>query len=503
MLSRLTVLLLLLVNGLGAEASTLKGLVLAHSLGGPPVSNIPVSAPGVANPTTTGESGDFTLQFPGAQPGDVVQVTVNKPGYVVVNYVQLRVVLPKNPDAEPLTLLLCKEDQFEEYARQFYRLKSLDAVEQTYKAQVKKLKESNRQTVAAMAKLREERDQARASAEKAADEVARLKPGDTSDLYAQAMSLFLQGKVQDAIRVLDEEKLRKSIEAAEAKKTEAEREMAKAVQGYLLKATLLTTQFQFAEAEGVYESAIQAAPDDMNAHLGFARFSLDLNHFSTSRREYRQALEISQRNRDQASVATTLNELGVMDIIQNRREEARQHFEEALRIHRQLAQQNPDTSLPDVAATLNNLGSLDIMQNRREEGRQDYGEAVKVFRQLAKKNPDTYLPLVAATLNNLGNLDLHQNRMEEGRQDYGEAVKAFRQLAKRNPDTYLPLVAITLLNLGALDVAQNQAAAANGHFQEALSIFKELSKHDPVRYAAEMATIESALAKLGRSSANE
>jgi hypothetical protein len=82
-------------------------------------------------------------------------------------------------------------------------------------------------------------------------------------------------------------------------------------------------------------------------------------------------------------------------------------------------------------------------------------------------------------------------------------VKAFRQLAKRNPDTYLPLVAITLLNLGALDVAQNQAAAANGHFQEALSIFKELSKHDPVRYAAEMATIESALAKLGRSSANE
>jgi hypothetical protein len=234
MLSRLTVLLLLLVNGLGAEASTLKGLVLAHSLGGPPVSNIPVSAPGVANPTTTGESGDFTLQFPGAQPGDVVQVTVNKPGYVVVNYVQLRVVLPKNPDAEPLTLLLCKEDQFEEYARQFYRLKSLDAVEQTYKAQVKKLKESNRQTVAAMAKLREERDQARASAEKAADEVARLKPGDTSDLYAQAMSLFLQGKVQDAIRVLDEEKLRKSIEAAEAKKTEAEREMAKAVQGYLL-----------------------------------------------------------------------------------------------------------------------------------------------------------------------------------------------------------------------------------------------------------------------------
>src|ERR1035438_4935573 len=99
MLPRLVILIMLLLSDLGAEAGTLNVVVLANQLGGPPVSGVKISAPG-ANPGETGAvSGSFTLQFPNAQPGDVVHVTVNKPGYEVVNYVQLRVVLPKNADA--------------------------------------------------------------------------------------------------------------------------------------------------------------------------------------------------------------------------------------------------------------------------------------------------------------------------------------------------------------------------------------------------------------------
>src|SRR5664280_167679 len=348
MFSRAFVLFVFLLSGAGVEASSLKGMVLANQQGGSPVARVKIGAAG-ANPTETGESGSFTLQFPNAQPGDVVQVTVNRPGYVVVNYVQLRMVLPKNADTEPLTLLLCKEAEREEWARQFYRLKSLDAVEQTYKARVKQLEESNQQTAAAMAKLREERDQAKAAAEKAADELARLKPGDTTDLYAEAMSLFLKGKVQEALQVLGNEKLRKSIEVAQKRKAEAEKAVDNAVQGYLLKARLLTTQFQFAQAEKVYESAIQAAPDSPYAHLEFALFSQELNHFSDARREYLRALEIAHRNGNQGDVAATLNNLGLLDAAQNRMEEARGHYEEALKTYRQLAQHSPDTYLPYVA----------------------------------------------------------------------------------------------------------------------------------------------------------
>ena len=58
---------------------------------------------------------------------------------------------------------------------------------------------------------------------------------------------------------------------------------------------------------------------------------------------------------------------------------------------------------------------MDQSQNRMEEARQRYEEALKIRRQLAQQNSDTYLPYVAATLNDLGNLDSAQNRMEEAR----------------------------------------------------------------------------------------
>ena len=123
MLIRWVVLMAWLLSSVTVEAGTLKGVVLANQIGGTPVGKVPISAPG-ANPTETDSTGSFTLRFPNAQPGDVVQLVVSQPAYVVVNYIQLRPILPKNPESEVLIVLLCKEEHREEWTRQFYRLKA-------------------------------------------------------------------------------------------------------------------------------------------------------------------------------------------------------------------------------------------------------------------------------------------------------------------------------------------------------------------------------------------
>jgi hypothetical protein len=56
-----------------------------------------------------------------------------------------------------------------------------------------------------------------------------------------------------------------------------------------------------------------------------------------------------------ACVAMTLNNLGLLDGVQGWAEDGQQHFEEALKIRRELAQHNPDIYLRDVATTLNYL----------------------------------------------------------------------------------------------------------------------------------------------------
>jgi hypothetical protein len=68
-----------------------------------------------------------------------VQLVVNKEGYVVVNDLQLDLALPADPDARSLQIILCREADRKEMARRFYRLKSFEVFEETYKWQVKGL----------------------------------------------------------------------------------------------------------------------------------------------------------------------------------------------------------------------------------------------------------------------------------------------------------------------------------------------------------------------------
>src|SRR5438270_849470 len=101
-------------------------------------------------------------------------------------------------------------------------------------------------------------------------------------------------------------------------------------------------------------------------------------------------MDWTRKDGKNAEPADKRNNLGIPDRDQNRMEEARKEYEEALKIYRELAQKNPETYLPDVATMLNNLGILDSAQNRMKEGRKKYDEALKIYRELAQKDPETY-----------------------------------------------------------------------------------------------------------------
>jgi tetratricopeptide (TPR) repeat protein len=74
----------------------------------------------------------------------------------------------------------------------------------------------------------------------------------------------------------------------------------------------------------------------------------------------------------------------------SRMDEARQAYEESLKIRRELAQKNPDTYLPDVAGMLNNLGILDRAQNRMDEARKAYVEALGIYQRFAARDPGRF-----------------------------------------------------------------------------------------------------------------
>jgi len=486
MLSRFFIIVLLLLPGLPVDATSLRGVIRVNEEGGQPMVNVGVAADG-ANPTNSDSLGRFTLEFPKKSPGDRVEIVVNQEGYVPVNEIQLQLALPGTSEDKVLTIFLCKESDREEMARRFYRLKSFEAIEETHRKRQKELEDTQQATAAALAKLRQERDQAKAAIEKPAEGLAKNQSGQSSELYEQAKRLFLDGKIEEALKLLDDEELRHSLVQAHNSKAEAEKAIADAVQAWLLKAHLFVVLFQFDDAEKAYLAAIAAAPDSFDANFNYARFNQGLQRFEKAKIPYERCLQWAKQRGTNAELADTHHNLGLLDRDQKRMEEARQEYEKALQIRRELAQKNPETFLPEIAATLNDMGNLDIHQHRLIESRKECEEALKIRRELAQKNPDTHLPDLADTLQNLGVVSDLQNRLEEAGEEYEEAMQIQRKFAQKNPDVYLHDLAITFNNLGTIHYKQKRLAEARQETEEALKTYRELAQESPETYLPSMA----------------
>src|SRR5580704_7345025 len=183
MFSRIILILLLAAVAQAREATEtgtalVKGSVILNGEGGPGVANVQITdSAHTGGPWATGSDGGFTLDYPKRAPGERVRLGVIKEGYVVVNWVQLDLALPEDPNANPLQIIICKEADREEMALRFYQLKGAEAVEITYQQKLKALEDENKSDAATIAKLQQERDQAKAGAEKAAAELAKNQPG--------------------------------------------------------------------------------------------------------------------------------------------------------------------------------------------------------------------------------------------------------------------------------------------------------------------------------------
>jgi hypothetical protein len=110
MFSRI-VLILLLTAVVQARAATetqgalVKGSVILNGEGGPGAGNVQITdSAHTGGPWATGSDGGFTLDYPNRAPGEKVRLGVIKEGYVVVNWVQLDLALPKDPNVYPLQI---------------------------------------------------------------------------------------------------------------------------------------------------------------------------------------------------------------------------------------------------------------------------------------------------------------------------------------------------------------------------------------------------------------
>ena len=252
-------------------------------------------------------------------------------------------------------------------------------------------------------------------------------------------------------------------------------------------------QFSFGEARSFYERLIELSPT-VEHHFEYAYLLQILNDFEKARHHYEEALqihrELAQQNPEAylPKVATSLNNLGVLLRDTNDLKKAQDYYEEALQIRRELMEKNPEAYLPKIAASLNNLGVLLSDTNDLKKAQDYYEEALQIHRELAQQNPGAYLPDVAASLNNLGVLLRDTNDLKKAQDYYEKALQIHRELAQQNPEAYLPKVAASLNNLGVLLHNTNDLKKAQDYQEEALQILRKLAQQNPRAYLPDVAT---------------
>ena len=253
-------------------------------------------------------------------------------------------------------------------------------------------------------------------------------------------------------------------------------------------------KFSFGEARKFYERVIDLAPT-IEHRFNYACLLQRLNDFEKARSHYEEVLrilrELSKQNPEAylPDVAMSLTNLGNLLLNTNELEQARACYEESLALHRELSEQNPEAYLPDVAGSLNNLGTLLQGTNELQRACDCYEEALEIYRELFEQDPGAYKPDVAMTLNNLGYSLEKAHDLKRAQAYYEDALKLYRELSEQNPEAYKPNVAMVLNNLGGLLAYTNELQQAQVYYEEALQIRRKLSEQNPEAYKLGVAMV--------------
>jgi L-lactate utilization protein LutB len=199
--------------------------------------------------------------------------------------------------------------------------------------------------------------------------------------------------------------------------------------------------------------------------------------------------ELAEQNRAAflPNLAMSLNNLAATQSDVGLRTEALATARESLELRRELAEQNRAAFLPNLAASLNNLAVRQSGVGLRAEALATAHEAVELYRELAEQNRAAFLPDLAMSLNNLANRQNEVGQRAEALATAREAVDLYRELAEQNRAAFLPNLAASLNNLGVMQRGVGQRVEALATTREAVELCRQLAQQNRAAFLPNVA----------------
>jgi tetratricopeptide (TPR) repeat protein/tRNA A-37 threonylcarbamoyl transferase component Bud32 len=200
------------------------------------------------------------------------------------------------------------------------------------------------------------------------------------------------------------------------------------------------------------------------------------------------ARESPDRADYQEDLAASHNHRGVVLQALARFDEARGSYEEALREQSALATKFAADPLGpryrwDLGSTHNNLGNLLLMEGKRGDARQHYQEALKVFDKLVEESPDKpeYRLERAQTRSNIGVLLMQVPDLPGAERFFRQALDEKAELARNFPikPDFQKEQGLALWNLGLALQHRGKPQDAEELYRKATELFGDLAGRFP------------------------
>ena len=292
--------------------TSMNGYVTLQNSGNKTAFPAQVKAFGATTTDVNSSNGYFSLLFDQKSPGDEVHLTIEKPGYEVVNRKELDARLAHPEEwSRPLKLYMCPIGQWQEYADKFYHINASE-INKTFQRQLKELNiqykkanSKNKDYEKARIALEKAKKLAEIQAEQLAEKFAKANLDDQSERFKLAYRLFSEGKIDSVLIVLKEDEMENDWEKAEKallqgkeldsigqiKIENATQALNSSAKSCIIAAESYALQGNWELAENNYKKALQVAPTEVMVWDNFIRYKIEKLDIERKPDEYLNRIE--------------------------------------------------------------------------------------------------------------------------------------------------------------------------------------------------------------------
>lgn len=346
-----------------SQNNQLIGLITYQNTG-EPVEGVSITPSEGASPTSSNDLGQFTLKFPGKSPGKVVKLILVKLQYQVVGIDPMIVDIALRQEAgDVVRIVMVKKEEYEQREDRYE--KSIEKRLAEQKEEIlflrsrlteNQLSDTERRGLTQqIGALTEQVETLEKNKEELAKRLAQVDLDQASSFARQALKSFEVGNLEEALSLMDDEKLDDFWNNVARQEEKVKRAKRQGVENYMIKARLLAANGQNDDA---YQNYLKAVERD-SVHV----YNLwELAYFCGERNQQKRAISFYQRAvsyaDSESEKADLLNNLGGEFKYNNAYGSAESAYKEALEIYQRLAKANPERYNLYLANALKNIGYL-------------------------------------------------------------------------------------------------------------------------------------------------